>query len=354
MDAASHVLATTKTPTTPEAPALAALDGAQSVLATSGVGWEQVSTFIHGTTLATNALIERRGARVATITTAGFRDILEIAYERRYSQYAINIEKPDLIVPRKHALTIGGRMNAQGGEIAPLDEASAVALAEALRGEDIEALAICLMHAYANPAHEQRLRALLATELPDLPLRHAPEAVDLGHRQFAAELVFSGGTGARPTLDGLSATAFPSGVWGSQVETTEAAAPVLIHARELRADSGGVGQYRGGLGQHIEISSAIDEDILLFLSVEHVDNPAKGRHGGLDGAKGRIRIGMDGPDLPSKGEFRIPTGKVLIFETRGGGGFGPPERRSREAVMRDVGSGMVSNAVAETVYGGTS
>lgn len=185
----------------------------------------------------------------------------------------------------------------------------------------------------------------------DLPLRHAPEAADLGHQKFATELVFSGGTGARPTLDGLSATAFPSGVWGSQVETNEAAAPIIIHRRELRRDSGGAGQYRGGLGQHIEVSSAIKEDIMLFLSVERVGNPAKGRHGGLNGAKGRIRMGQDGPDLPSKGEFRIEAGKTLIFETPGGGGFGPPQNRTPNALQNDVEADLVSPQAADKLYG---
>ena len=81
-------------------------------------GWSQIGGFIHGTTLATNALIERRGAVVATVTSEGFRDILEIAYERRYSQYDINLVKPDLIVPRARAFTIGGRMDARGQELA--------------------------------------------------------------------------------------------------------------------------------------------------------------------------------------------------------------------------------------------
>ena len=112
------IAATAKTATTPAEPALGALEGARAVMAAANIDWSQITGFIHGTTLATNALIERRGARVATITTAGFRDILEIAYERRYSQYAINIEKPDLIVPRRHAFTIAGRMNAQGEELA--------------------------------------------------------------------------------------------------------------------------------------------------------------------------------------------------------------------------------------------
>ena len=180
MNANCRVIATAKTPTTPEAPACGALEGARRVLRDAGVAWGRVTGKIHGTTLATNALIERRGARVATITTAGFRDILEIGYERRYSQYAINLVKPDLIVPRERAFTIGGRMDAGGQELIPLDNAAVPALARALHDAGIEAVAICLLHAYANPAHERRLRDLLQAEIPELviSLSHeiSPEA----------------------------------------------------------------------------------------------------------------------------------------------------------------------------------
>ncbi|MEM7733721.1 MAG: hydantoinase/oxoprolinase family protein [Pseudomonadota bacterium] len=162
------VLATTKTPTTPQNPTLGALDGVTHVMADRD--WADVTGFVHGTTLATNALIERRGARVATITNEGFRDILEIAYERRYSQYDINLKKPDLIVPRDRAFTIAGRMDVSGSEITPLDKSAIPALVTALRDAGTEAIAICLLHAYANPAHEVRLRALLQAELPGLAI----------------------------------------------------------------------------------------------------------------------------------------------------------------------------------------
>jgi N-methylhydantoinase B len=185
----------------------------------------------------------------------------------------------------------------------------------------------------------------------DLPLRNAPEAVSQGGAQFALELVFSGGTGARPRLDGLSATAFPSGVWGSQVETTEAVAPVLITRRELKPDSGGPGRTRGGLGQIIEMRSSKYEDFLLFLSVERVLNPAQGRFGGGNGAPGRIRIGKNGPDLPGKGEVRVKAGETLIFETPGGGGFGYPQDRPREDVQRDLENGLISQKAACNFYG---
>ncbi|MEO3413196.1 hydantoinase B/oxoprolinase family protein [Roseovarius sp. CAU 1744] len=183
-----------------------------------------------------------------------------------------------------------------------------------------------------------------ASCLYDVPLRHTPEAARDGGTQFALELVYNGGTGARPTKDGLSATAFPSGVWGSQVEPTEATAPVLITRRELLPGSGGAGTYRGGLGQHIEICSATHEDFLAFLSVERIRFPAAGRHGGRPGRAGRLRIGADGPDLPAKGEFRIPAGASLILETPGGGGYGPPEQRDAGAVRRDIEDGLVDPA----------
>ena len=180
IDANETVVATTKTPTTPKAPAEGALLGAQHVMRAAGIKWHQVSGKIHGTTLATNALIERRGAKVATITTAGFRDILEIAYERRYSQYAINIEKPNLLVPRQLSYTIAGRMNAAGEELITLESAAIPALAAELRRQNVQAVAICLMHAYANPAHEQTLGAELRKLLPgvEISLSHevSPEA----------------------------------------------------------------------------------------------------------------------------------------------------------------------------------
>ncbi|MEM8729351.1 MAG: hydantoinase/oxoprolinase family protein [Pseudomonadota bacterium] len=180
LDESGHCAATAKTPTTPANPTRGALDGVRRVTDAARVDLSRITGFIHGTTLATNALIERRGARVATITTEGFRDILEIAYERRYSQYDINLVKPDLIVPRARAFTIGGRMTAQGEDLHPLDEAAVDGLLAAISACGADAVAICLLHAYANPAHELRLRDLLHSARPDLviSLSHevSPEA----------------------------------------------------------------------------------------------------------------------------------------------------------------------------------
>ena len=112
--------------------------------------------------------------------SSGFRDILEIAYERRYSQYSVNLAKPDLIVPRSRAFTIGGRINARGEELKPFDAAAVERLADELEDSAVEAVAICLLHAYANPAHEVQLKQALADRLPNLviSLSHevSPEA----------------------------------------------------------------------------------------------------------------------------------------------------------------------------------
>ena len=208
-----------------------------------------------------------------------------------------------------------------------------------------------LVYGCLSQALPDRVPAEGASCMYDLPLRHTPEAVSRGDEQFALELVFSGGTGARPGLDGLSATAFPSGVWGSQVETTEAVAPVLITRRELRPDSGGPGRTRGGLGQVIEMRSSDNADFMLFLSVERVLNPANGRFGGQAAAPGRIRISRDGPDLPGKGEVRVKAGETLIFETPGGGGFGPPRERDPDDIRRDLDEGLISRQAAHDIYG---
>ncbi|MFK7941750.1 MAG: hydantoinase B/oxoprolinase family protein [Paracoccaceae bacterium] len=203
-----------------------------------------------------------------------------------------------------------------------------------------------LVYGCLAQAIPDRIPAEGASAMYDLPIRHAPSAEE----HFAVEFVHNGGTGARPAKDGLSATAFPSGVWGTQVEIAEQSAPVLIHRRELRRDSGGAGQFRGGLGQRIEMTPAGDASVLAFLSVERMQFPAEGRAGGGKGTPGRIRV-ASGPDLPSKGEILLEPGKTLIFETPGGGGHGSASDRDRSAVARDLEDDLISQEAAKNVYG---
>ena len=175
VDASNHILASAKTPTTPKNPTLGALAGVEHLLSDQQLQMSQISGFIHGTTLATNALIERRGAKVASITTAGFRDILEIGYERRYNQYDIDIDKPDLIVSRQHSFTIGERVSAEREVLQPLDTDAIDDLVSKIEKANIDAVAICFLHAYANPTHEQQLRQELQQRLPELVISISSE-----------------------------------------------------------------------------------------------------------------------------------------------------------------------------------
>jgi N-methylhydantoinase B len=185
----------------------------------------------------------------------------------------------------------------------------------------------------------------------DIPIRNGRLAgQEAGTTGFAIELTHNGGTGAAPGRDGLSATAFPNGVWGSQAEVTESMVPVRILRRELRPDSGGAGRFRGGLGQVIELESSEQAPILLLSSVDRIRHPARGRNGGQPGACGEMLLGS-GRVLPGKGEHIITPGDRLIFRTPGGGGHGNPRDRDPALVMNDVADGLVSPAIASTDYG---
>ncbi|MBE9605279.1 hydantoinase/oxoprolinase family protein [Acetobacteraceae bacterium H6797] len=166
---------TLKLPTTPAAPEQAVLAGVPMLLAEAGAVPGQVSRLVHGTTLATNALIERRGARTAFLTTEGFRDVLATGNESRAAQYDLFYRKPAPLVPRRWRLPVGGRMSAAGAELAPLDEAAVAAQAEALLAAGCESIAVGYLHAYANPAHERRTRDLLARLAPGLPVSLSSE-----------------------------------------------------------------------------------------------------------------------------------------------------------------------------------
>ncbi|MGE0212091.1 MAG: hydantoinase/oxoprolinase family protein [Parvibaculaceae bacterium] len=152
--------------TTTHAPELGVIEGIVQVLDQAGIGLEEVGVLIHGTTLATNALIERKGARTAFITTRGFRDIVETGYEKRFDHYDLMIDRPMPLVPRTRRLELEERLSADGDVLVPLDEAAIPKLAETLKAEKVDAVAIGFLHAYAHPAHERKARDLLARHLP--------------------------------------------------------------------------------------------------------------------------------------------------------------------------------------------
>jgi N-methylhydantoinase B len=159
----------------------------------------------------------------------------------------------------------------------------------------------------------------------------------------------SGGMGARPGLDGLSATAFPSGVRTMPIEATENVGPVIIWRKELRADSGGAGRRRGGMGQIIEMSAADGYQLRFNAMFDRIVHPARGREGGHDGSPGSVGLD-DGTVLQGKGQQFVPVGRRLILELPGGGGYGVPQHRSREAIEQDLLNDLISLAQAREDY----
>ena len=171
---AKGAMFSTKVLTNYTAPEQAILDGMDVVLAEAGLGYSDLDIVIHGTTLATNALIERRGAKVAFITTEGFRDVIEMRTESRFDQYDLNLILPTPLVPREDRFAVKGRIGAQGQELQPLDEAALHALADRIAAGGYAAVAIGFIHSYMNTAHEARARAIIAAKVT-LPISISSE-----------------------------------------------------------------------------------------------------------------------------------------------------------------------------------
>lgn len=163
-----HRRFTAKTLTTSRAPEEGVLAALRSVLSEAGVDPGEVGVVIHGTTLATNALIERKGAKTALLTTEGFRDVVEIRHENRFEQYDVNIDLPLPLVPRRRRLPICERINARGEILQVLDESSVARAIETLAAEEVEAVAIGFLHSFTNPAHEHRVGDAIARALPNI------------------------------------------------------------------------------------------------------------------------------------------------------------------------------------------
>lgn len=157
----------TKVLTTYAAPENAILDGMQQVCANAGVTPAQIDQIIHGTTLATNALIERRGAKTALITTEGFRDVIEMRTESRFEQYDLNLTLPEPLLPRQRRYTVPGRMDASGAELLPLSRADIEPVVAQIAQAGYESVAVGLIHSYLNDAHERLVAEVLADMMPD-------------------------------------------------------------------------------------------------------------------------------------------------------------------------------------------
>lgn len=159
---------TTKVLTTPAAPEEGVLNGIEKIMGISGKTLTEVGTFVHGTTLATNAIIERRGANTAFIGTDGFRDVLEIGTESRYDQYELALEKPKPLVERPLRYTVRERIDARGKELLPLDEAQLGAIAAELKEKGIESVGVAFLHSFMNDSHEKRAAEVLKAAYPGL------------------------------------------------------------------------------------------------------------------------------------------------------------------------------------------
>ncbi len=160
----------------------------------------------------------------------------------------------------------------------------------------------------------------------------------------------SGGSGARPTVDGLNATAFPSGVMTMPVEATEQAGPIIIWRKEFRQDSGGAGAYRGGLGQFMEVGAQDGHEFDFQAMFDRVDHPARGRNGGKSGAP--TTIGQDnGTSMRGKGKQFVAHGRRVELALPGGAGYGDPKSRDRALVKRDLARGYISENTAMDIYG---
>lgn len=183
------------------------------------------------------------------------------------------------------------------------------------------------------------------------PLPGGPNQALLKARRFGIVSFTTGGTGARPGQDGLSATAYPSGVRNVSLEILETQAPLIFRRKEYRADSGGAGATRGGLGQTIAIEHALGEPMVLAATWDRVHYPPRGALGGRDGASGRAYLERSGAVLRAKGRQLVPAGEVLVVQTPGGAGLGEPALRDRALIERDLRAGLITPQAARAHYG---
>lgn len=177
LDTRENAIRLHKCLTTPADPSVGAMAGLAEIVGAAGLGLADIGDIVHGTTLVTNALIERRGAKLGLITTQGFRDILEMGTEQRYDIYDLFLQYPDPLVPRRHRLEVPERMDRDGNTIVPLDLDAVRAAARALKADGVEAIAICFLHSYRNPAHERAAAEVVRALYPEISVSLSSEVV---------------------------------------------------------------------------------------------------------------------------------------------------------------------------------
>jgi len=279
-----------------------------------------------------------------TSRTSSFGINVPLSYAKAYACYGLKcIIAPD--VPNNTASLSPFQAKAPKGCILNAERPDPVAVRHVL-GHFVPDLVLgALSDCLPGQVPSEGSGALWNIHVSARPLDHGS---DLPHVEV---LMFNcGGTGARPTLDGLSSTAFPSGVHSMSVEATEQAGPIIVWRKELRPGSGGPGQYRGGLGQIMEMGPRAGYSFRFNAMFDRIDHPARGRDGGAAGAPGSVSLD-DGSRMRGKGTQSLPPGARLVLELPGGGGFGDPVKRDRAAVAHDVRNGYITDEAARTVYG---
>jgi N-methylhydantoinase A/oxoprolinase/acetone carboxylase beta subunit len=249
-----------KVPSTPDDPSRAVLDGLRQILDLAGVTADQITRFVHGTTVATNAVLERKGAVTGLLTTAGFRDVLEIGRQLRTAIYdlELNPETPVFLAPGARRVEVPERLSASGEVVIPLDEDAVAAAADCLVAEGCEAIAICFLFSFLNPDHERRARAMIEEKYPHLALSLSSE-VDPAFREYERTVVTAFDAYTKPVLSSYL------GRMAEQLSRAGVSAPLQVM------------QSRGGVSA---AATAMQRPVRLFLS-----GPAAGVVGGGGAAR---------------------------------------------------------------------
>jgi len=266
-----------------------------------------------------------------------------MVYTRAYACYALKCAiAPD--IPNNSASLAPFEVTAPPGSILNAERPAPVALRHIIGHMVPDAVYTALDVLLPDTVPSEGAGTLCNFQLSLRPVGDGPSG-------RAEVLTFnSGGAGARPRLDGLSATAFPSGVMTMPVEATEQIGPAVIWRKELRVDSGGAGRQRGGLGQCMEVGAREGHAFDLQAMLDRVHHPARGRAGGGDGAPTTIALD-DGTPLAGKGRQQVPRGRTVLFAFPGGGGYGPVHERDALALRRDLIRGYISERAAREDYG---
>jgi N-methylhydantoinase B len=299
---------------------------------------------------------------VCTLTVDGTTIDVDFAGTSPASAYGINVPLPYTEAYASFGVrcVVGGEVPNNAGSLAPVRVTAPIGSILNARSP----AAVSARHAVGQMLPDVVLGAL-AQAIPDRvpaegasciwnPVLRSVTATTSGDNtafpQFVTNPIYNGGTGARPAKDGLSTTAFPSGVRTTPTEVNEVTTPLVVWRREYRTDSGGAGTRRGGLGQRIEIGHVDGAPFVVSKMFDRIHHPARGRAGGRAGAPGRVTLD-DGTELRGKGRDVVPAGATLILETPGGGGIGDPRSRDRASVRADLAAGLVSEDAAATIYG---